>query len=180
MSKGFMLAAAARAVAEKKTGASLARGKSKQDYETPEEFLAAVKRRYAITEFVCDLAADPAGKLAKAPQWYSIEENALVCPWYLGEGWNWLNPEFGDLAPWVEKAWNETSLGAQTLMLVPAAPGTNWWRDWVHEKAAVTFLNGRITFVGHTDPYPKDLALLAYTLVGAEKWYDIWRWKDQE
>jgi hypothetical protein len=74
----------------------------------------------------------------------------------------------------------EMYAGAKTTMLVPAAVGANWWRDHVHEEASVLFLNGRLTFVGHTSPYPKDLALLLFathTDHVAPKWYEVWNWR---
>ena len=48
-------------------------------------------------------------------------------------------------------------------MLVPAGVGSNWWKAWVHHKAYVFLLNGRITFVGQPTCYPKDCCLLYYT-----------------
>ncbi len=68
-----------------------------------------------------------------------------------------------DIGPWVEKAYHETMVNrAKTIVLVPASVGSNWWRDWVHEKCMVYFMNGRVTFVGMEDSYPKDTALLCY------------------
>jgi hypothetical protein len=55
--------------------------------------------------------------------------------------------------------------------------GSNWWRDNVDGKADVLFLNGRITFVGHNAPYPKDCAILLYApfLNGN---YSVWSWNN--
>jgi hypothetical protein len=94
------------------------------------------------------------------------------------DGWNWLNPPFSDLRTWVQKALEESRQGAHTAMLVPAGVGANWWRDWVHTKARVLLLNGRITFVGHNQPYPKDCALLLYepNVIPA---YETWTWMDE-
>src|SRR5437762_1882787 len=96
---------------------------SKQDVRTPAVFLTAVKARLGIAAFTVDLAASRENTVA--PKFYSKRSNALVQSWNLG-GWNWLNPEFGDIRPWVEKAWTESSRGASTAMLVPAAVGANW------------------------------------------------------
>lgn len=147
-------------------------GRSKQDYQTPEAFLRATRRLLGIADFDADLAANTYN--AVVSRYYTITDNALVQPWALGVWWNWLNPPFGRLAPWVEKAYTEwRDHGARTAMLVPAGVGANWWRDWVHGKAAVRFLNGRLTFVGESGPYPKDCALLLY---GAQPDYAIWTW----
>jgi phage N-6-adenine-methyltransferase len=156
-------------------------GRSKQDYGTPPEFLAAVKKRLCIEEFALDIAAS--AENAVADTFYTEEDNALsddlrwrreIEPAVKGD-WAWLNPPFSNIAPWVEKAAQEASLGANILVLVPASVGSNWWRDCVEPYAYQTFLNGRITFVGQEDPYPKDCALLMYTpwqLMG----HEIWSW----
>jgi len=132
-------------------------GQSKQNYATPEEFLIAVKRLLGISAFVWDLAADASN--ACAARYYTKQENALERSWVF-DGWCWLNPEFGDIDPWVERAWMESRCGAHIAVLIPGSMGANWWRDWVVDKCQVIPLNGRITFVGETDPYPKDCALL--------------------
>jgi hypothetical protein len=56
---------------------------------------------------------------------------------------------------------------------VSPAVGSNWWRDHVHEKTQVFFLNGRLCFDG-VAPYPKDCALCAY---GMEPGYECWNWR---
>lgn len=147
-------------------------GRSQQDVRTPREFLAATRALLGIEAFAVDLAATRENTVA--PKFYGVRSNSLVQPWTF-DGWGWLNPPFSDLAPWVKKAHEEMIKGARTAMLVPAGVGANWWRDHVHNKAHVLFLNGRIMFVGHHQPYPKDCALLIY----AKAWpadYDCWSW----
>jgi phage N-6-adenine-methyltransferase len=151
-------------------------GKSKQDYSTPIELLRAAK--YLIGgEFVWDLAATMQNKVVDGPWFYGEEDDALTKTWNL-KGWCWCNPPFENIKPWVHKAFLEsTNWGAHVCMLVPASVGANWWRDWVHEKAQVILLNGRITFVGMETPYPKDCALLLYrpTLRGG---YSMFNWQE--
>lgn len=152
-------------------------GRSKQDVQTPADFIAAVKRRFGISEFDIDLAASPEN--AQAAMFYTKEINALKQPWRTkASGWGWLNPEFSNIAPWVEKSFTESRKAARVLMLVPAGVGANWWRDWVHGKAFVLLLNGRLTFVGHTQPYPKDCALLVYG-PDVSAAYEVWTWRAQ-
>lgn len=150
-------------------------GRSKQDYQTPKDFLSAVKNRLRIEDFECDLAAS---------------HNNAVCPCYLTEeddslsqdiswktsGWSWLNPPFANIAPWVKKAQEEAKGGAQVVMLVPASVGANWWATWVEPYAYQVYLNGRLTFVGGSTPYPKDCALLLYHPWGFTG-HEIWYWK---
>lgn len=155
-------------------------GKSKQDYTTPRELLTAVKRRLHIREDFCvDLAASKEN--AVCDFYYSEEDSAFdesnYWHWRESEGqWAWCNPPFADISPWVEKAAHEAKHGANIVMLIPASVGSNWWRDWVEPYAYQVFLNGRLTFGGCSDPYPKDTALLLYTSWGF-RGTEVWDWK---
>lgn len=186
-------------------------GRSKQNYRTPQEFLRAAEHKLGITAFSIDLAADDEN--AVCDLYYTQRENALVCDWNpivqrpqemrLG-GWGFCNMEFGDIAPWVEKAWRESQrrddARALSALLVPAGVGSNWWRDWVHRKAHVLLLNGRLCFISDwattIDPatlkpdkgparcysspplYPKDCCLLLYgSLWPAD--YEVWTWPQE-
>lgn len=156
-------------------------GKSKQDYQTPSDFLTATRHYLAIPDFSIDLAADDTNHVTEV--YYTPAENALIGEWadWCRDTWAWLNPPFADIAPWVEKAYQESRKGGKIAMLLPAGVGANWWKSWVHEKAPVLFLNGRLQFVGTTEVYPKDCALVLYQptpVVSVRPHYDIWRWRD--
>jgi phage N-6-adenine-methyltransferase len=151
-------------------------GNSRQDYETPWELVKAVCSRLMIPQFSLDVAASQQN--AKAPNYYTEADDALQKPWLrMPNGhWNWCNPPFGKCDAFTAKAVAESAVGASTAMLVPASVGSNWWRHNVVHFAYQVFLNGRITFVGAEDPYPKDCAILLYTpwgFIGQE----IWHWR---
>lgn len=154
-------------------------GRSKQDYETPEDFLDAVKCLLGIQQFSIDLAAS--AENAKADRFYGVAENALVCPWTpfcsFTDQWAWCNPPFAQIAPWVEKASHEADAGGQIAMLLPAAVGANWYRDWVHKRAQVLALNGRLTFVGETICYPKDRLLVLWDQTRQPDFL-VWTWRE--
>ena|SRR3990172_781253 len=160
------------------TGAALARGKSKQDYKTPADFMAAVRQRFGAPRF--DLAAS--AKNTQCKRYFTKRKNALVQQW--PRRLCWLNPPYGNIAPWAKKCAEESALGSLILFLVPAAVGSNWYRDHVFLYARTLFLNGRLKFVGQKDPYPKDLILAVFdrTLDG---WggevegpgCEIWNWR---
>lgn len=151
-------------------------GRSEQAVRTPPEFLAAVKNHLGIVHFDIDLAADADNKVAEA--FYSEADDALAdYNTWATAGWAWCNPPYSNVAPWVSKAVSEsTQQHAHVAMLLPASVGSNWWHSYVHDIAYVTFLSPRLTFVGHTNAYPKDLALLIYApyIAGG---YATWRWK---
>lgn len=159
-------------------GAALNRGGSRQDYQTPPEFVTAVRHKLGIVDFAFDLAASPEN--AVVSDFFTEADNSLSQHWdevLRPKNWGWLNPPFANIAPWVEKAYRESLMASHpnVAMLVPASVGANWWRDWVHAKARVLCLNGRIQFVGAKDPYPKDCALLLYS-ESVDPGYEVWTW----
>jgi len=156
------------------SGAANHRGKSRQDFATPWEFIAAVERRFGVVTL--DLAAS--WHNAKTRWYLSEAHDSLTWDWLrLSEvfgGWLWLNPPFGNIAPWAKKC---AESDAPVLMLVPASVGANWWRDYVHGVACVHCLNGRINFNGKA-VFPKDCALVEYGS-GLAPDYLVWTWPDE-
>lgn len=161
-------------------------GRSETIVRTPMAFVKSVARLLRISQFSVDLAALSNNKVCIAfihPKVDSLKVNWR--DWIQAEEWGWLNPPYDNIAPWVAKACVSRR---HVAVLVPASVGSNWWRDYVHNKAWVLFLNGRITFndrngkpicspkTGKPTPYPKDLALLVY---GMEPGYDVWDWKKE-
>jgi DNA (cytosine-5)-methyltransferase 1 len=153
------------------SGAALNRHRSKQDYATPWELIRAVEDRFGPISV--DLAASPAN--TKATSYFTEEDNSLIRFWHKYPGILWLNPPFSNIAPWAKKCANESAQGAKIIMLAPASVGANWFVEHVHQKAMVLALQGRITFEGATDPYPKDCILSCYGfgVVG----FDVWKWR---
>lgn len=157
------------------SGASLARGKSRQDYGTPADFLEAVAQRFGRLDV--DLAATSANRVADL--YISPQQDSLSVPWSQSLRGNlWLNPPFANIAPWARKCAQEAvGLGphSRILLLVPASVGANWFAESVHRKALVLGLQGRLTFVGETDPCPRDLILAVYG-EGLEG-FGVWKWR---
>ena len=151
-------------------------GRSKQDYGTPPELLAAIKHKLRIEEFDIDLAASEENKVAV--KCYTEENSAFKMgnSWKQGTGWNWCNPPFADIEPWVRTAAVEAyTRGAQTAVLVPLSL-SEWWVNWVEDYAYKLLLHGRIKFVGAEQGYPKDCAILLYTPYRA-KGSELWDWR---
>jgi phage N-6-adenine-methyltransferase len=152
------------------------RDPDKQGHRTPREFLDAVERRFGYISW--DLAATDGHETGPEGARWTPNDDALVQHWDLPAlgPVRWLNPPFANIRPWVAKLDAECrELPRWTLCLVPYSAGTKWWLDHVHEKCVV-YSVGRMKFVGSTDPYPKDLALLAYGF-GARGVVPLWDWK---
>lgn len=152
-------------------------GKSKQDYVTPKNFMDAVTQRLEIASFTVDLAADASN--SQGVTYLYEQANSLIQPWeqLLDGGWGWLNPPYAKIGPWVEKCLVESIKGAKIACLVPASVGANWYRDYVHNKAYVLFLNGRLAFIPDKPKwlYPKDLMLILYNQWARGS--DVWTWR---
>jgi hypothetical protein len=139
------------------------RGRSRQDYRTQPEFLHAVVRRFGPIAF--DLACSEENMVA--PRGFTIKHNALRRDWSkLGLKLKagdvaWCNPPFSRLDQWSAKGCEVRLARNWTLLLTPYSGAARWWQRYVLGQAMV-FGIPRLTFVGCKDPYPKDLALIAY------------------
>jgi DNA N-6-adenine-methyltransferase (Dam) len=167
-----------------KTGRSMPKqkpGRSEQTVATPRDFLDAVETRFG--KMTWDLAATADNCVIKGglrrfgpdhPD--PMKRDAFTNDWSKLKGNLWCNPPFGDIAPWAKKCRESVvHSGAQRIfLLVPASVGSNWFREHVFCWAQVLFLSPRLTFVGHTQAYPKDLMLAIY---GPEPAITCWRWK---
>lgn len=160
---------------------------SRQDYETPSDFLEAVRRRFGPLHV--DLACGPSAQLnlwgtsdtRKAPVGIVYpEDDSLSIPWaerFDGRT-SWLNPPFRHMAPWMRKVAAESSklTAGSILVLSPAAVATVWFLEHVHERALVLPLVPRLTFVGESAPYIKDLMLSVYGPT-VTPGFEPWRWR---
>lgn len=129
-------------------------GASKQDYQTPVEFLAAVSDRFG--RIVHDLACTTANAVARSGFYFDRGYDGLAADWTdlaaPGEVL-WLNPEFGKIAPWAEKCATYAGRGLVT-MLIPAAVSTNYFAE--------------------SQGFPKDLMLCVYGM--GLRGFEPWRW----
>src|SRR5690606_22993802 len=142
------------------------------------EFVDAVAKRFGSPAW--DLAASAGDEIALVNGYFTPEDDALSKDWreLPAAGHAWLNPPFRNIRPWAAKLDAECqTLRRWTLLLVPASMGSGWWRDHVLGKCMV-FGIPRLTFVGETTAYPKDLALCCYGYGVRGTGYWDWRKED--
>lgn len=73
--------------------------------------------------------------------------DGLVDRWEPGPAY--VNPPYGDTAPWLRRAWMESRQGRHVIVLCRTSPSTNYWHDHVWMNGAcVVQPRGRISFVG--------------------------------
>ena len=150
-------------------------GVSKNDWETPPGLGKKIRETFGITLDVCATAetaqaqnyfgppGEPLGNAQSGARPETpgsdisirrfvrcIGNDGLVQSW-AGHRW-YMNPPYsgGQIDAWLAKAEYEaltrgTSFG---VVLLPNSSDSKWWRRYVHKKAVVLPIHGRLKFVG--------------------------------
>lgn len=135
----------------------------RQDWGTPIEFLDWLKSERG---WIPTLDAAASRRNAKAPTFYTIEDNSLEQPW---SGDVWLNPPFGrELPKFMAKCAEEIKRKEvrSIMVLIPARTDTKWFHEIVMPHAYLIYLiKGRFNFRvdnavdGANAPFPSMLVL---------------------
>lgn len=131
---------------------------NRDDWETPLELFNQLD---AIYHFDLDVCALPHN--AKCDKYYTPDDDGLSKTW---EGTCWMNPPYGrHIGRWMEKAYKSSLVGATVVCLVPSRTDTAWWHDYAMRASKITYIRGRIKFVGakHGAPFPCAIVVLANT-----------------
>lgn len=121
---------------------------NRDDWETPLELFNQLD---AIYHFDLDVCALPHN--AKCDKYYTPDDDGLSKPW---EGTCWMNPPYGrQIGRWMEKAYKSSLVGATVVCLVPSRTDTAGWHDYAMRASKITYIRGRIKFVGakHGAPF---------------------------
>src|ERR1035437_2704968 len=110
------------------------------EWETPQDTFDALNKEFQLNVDVCANT-----KNHKLPMWFSPEEDGLSKDW---DGSRcWMNPPYGrEIGKWVAKA--ATGGAAIVVALLPARTDTRWFHEYIHGKAEVRFIKGRLKFGG--------------------------------
>ena len=117
----------------------------RQDWETPQEFVELIEKKL---NFKFDLDSCAYDHTAKAPKWYTEEDDALKQDWTIKPKTNvWMNPPYGGALPtWLEYAYNQSQIhDSRVVCLIPARTDTAWFHD-IATRGLIVFLRGRIKF----------------------------------
>lgn len=123
-------------------------------WRTPRELVTAVAEVWPLGR---DVAASPHNAVSSC--YYTEEQNSLVQTWTLPTGlWNWCNPPYSDIEPWVLKMMEAAAMEQSgTLLLVPPEFSTQWSRRLVCGGAqAHILINGRVDFIDEATGQPVD------------------------
>jgi len=96
-------------------------------------------------KFDLDVCAD--SENAKCKKYYTIDDNALLQDWDL---FNFCNPPYSNIEPFINKAILEAQKGNHTCMLLPSRTSNGYW-ETIFDNAHVIFIGGRLSFGGHNN-----------------------------
>lgn len=116
---------------------------SKTDqWATPQEFFDKLNEEF---HFTLDPCADEFNH--KCDRFFTEKENGLVQDWS-GET-VFCNPPYGrETKKWVQKCFKEVHEGGCpcAVMLIPSRTDTQWFHQYIYQKAEVRFVKGRLKF----------------------------------
>tara|TARA_B100001123_G_scaffold216283_1_gene244161 strand:- start:719 stop:1159 length:441 start_codon:yes stop_codon:yes gene_type:complete len=127
------------------------------EWPTPDEYFVRLR---TLFNFVLDPCADE--KNAKAPHFFTREQNGLAQSWHHG-GAVFMNPPYGrGISDWVKKAYDTALEGTPVVCLLPARTDTKWWKEYC-AKGLVHFVAGRLKFGDHKNsaPFPSAIVIFA-------------------
>lgn len=137
------------------------------EWETPQWFYNILDEEFHFDLDVCATAEN-----AKAPAFFTPEQDGLAQPWY---GTCWMNPPYGkEVKRWVRKAYIEARInGATVVCLLPARTDTNWWWDYCIQ-GEIRFLKGRLKFGGAENgaPFPSAVVIFGRNVEKRVVWWE--------
>lgn len=122
------------------------------DWATPQDYFDSVVEEFG--RFDLDACASAAN--AKAPRFFTVEDDGLAQEW---RGQVWMNPPYGrTIGLWMRKAYQSYLDGARVVCLVPARTDTAWWHDYAMQ-GKIRFIRGRLKFgeSANSAPFPSAL-----------------------
>ena len=84
--------------------------------------------------------------------WKEGDPDALVADW--GES-TFCNPPYSRVSAFVKKAVEESKKGKTVVLLVNACTDTQWFHEYLYNKAEIRFVKGRISFIDPKNPTKK-------------------------
>ena len=117
---------------------------ARQNWKTPKAFYQALD-----SEFNFDF--DPCPKKPTC--------DGLTAEW---GSRSYVNPPYGELPKWIEKAFAEWKKGKTVVMLIPSRTDTRWWHQYVMKATQIRFIKGRLHFDDQPNPAPFPSAIVVF------------------
>ena len=77
-----------------------------------------------------------------------------------------MNPPYGQIKHWIQKAYESSLMGATVVCLIPSRTDTRYWHDYIMDKAEVRYIKGRLKFgdAKNSAPFPSAVVVFRPTL----------------
>lgn len=111
------------------------------EWETPQDFFDRLDDEFHF-------GLDPCATLenAKCKKFFTKENSGLSQGWG-GYGAVFVNPPYGrEIGLWVQRAYDQSRVGAVVVMLIPVRTDTRWWHDYVMQAQEIRLVRGRLRF----------------------------------
>ena len=81
-----------------------------------------------------------------------------------------MNPPYGrEIGKWVQKAYEESLVGALVVCLLPSRTDTKWFHNYVMKSTEIRFIKGRLKFGDATNSAPFPSCVVVFDLGGVER-----------
>ncbi len=124
------------------------------EWATPDDLFAELDDIFHFDLDACASACN-----TKCTRFFSKEQDALRQRW---QGTVWMNPPYGRrIGAFMQKALDESKLGATVVCLVPSRTDTVWWHRYARQ-GQIIFLRGRLRFGGASASAPFPSAIVIF------------------
>lgn len=144
-----------------------------QKYETPQYLFDALNEAFHFDIDVCATYEN-----TKCQRYYTPEIDGLKQPWH-NHKTCWCNPPYKETLKWIEKAYQESLLGATVVCLIAARTDTRYFQDYIFPYAkAICFIRGRLRFMGEKNPatFPSAIVVFSPEPLAQEKVNVLQKW----
>jgi site-specific DNA-methyltransferase (adenine-specific) len=125
-------------------------------WTTPQDFFDTLNKEFNFTLDPCCFK-----ETAKCKKYYTPVEDGLKQSW--SNEVVFCNPPYGsEIKHWVKKSYEESKNDTTTIvMLIPARTDTQWFHDYIYNKAEIRFIKGRLKFGGakNSAPFPSMIVI---------------------
>lgn len=112
-------------------------------WSTPPDLWQAICAEFGTP--LLDVCAS--AKNAKCGLFYTEAQNGLVQPWLRDGGLNFCNPGYSNVAPWLEKAYQEAQFGACSIVLTHVTLAARVKPYFAEAVSIHMLLNPRVQFL---------------------------------
>jgi len=129
-------------------------------WQTPEGLVEAVHGLLGGIELdPCTSPENP----TRADYFYTASDDGILQPWNAKR--IYVNPPYGKtISHWIDKSLVAAAQGAKVVLLVPARPGSAWFRRAWEGATEALFINGRLRFKGADASARFPSVIFAYNL----------------